>query len=107
MASPHNSRICRASRGRALTVNADKAVLTSAIVTISSTLAESMLPEPMGGKGELPSFRLLTGTGLTFFGLSILADIAPQVGVPLAVCIGLTAAIWYGIPIVGRVMNAR
>jgi hypothetical protein len=85
----------------------DNAVMTSAIVTISSTMAASILPDSLGGKGQLPPVRLMIGTGLTFFGLSILTDIEPSIGVPLAACIAFTAVTWYGIPVLEKVMQEK
>ena len=58
-----------------------------------------MLPKDLGGRGELPSARMLIGTGVTFLGLSILADMAPQVAVPLSAAVAITALTYYGIPI--------
>lgn len=85
----------------------ENVVLTSAMVTLGSTVGTSVLPTEMGGQGKLPTPRLLIGTGLTFIGLSIITDIAPAIGVPLCACVALTALIWYGIPILDKYSNAN
>lgn len=77
----------------------DKIILSSMMVTLSSTMAANVLPDKYGGKGQLPSPRLLIGTGLTYFGLSILGDVAPEVAGPLAAAIAVTALTYYGIPL--------
>lgn len=79
-------------------MNADKVILSSMMVTLSSTMAANVLPEKYGGKGELPSSRLLIGTGITYFGLSILGDLVPSIASPLAAAIAITALTYYGIP---------
>lgn len=83
-------------------MQADKIVLTSAIVTISSTVAASAMPESAGGKGEFPHPRLLIGSGITFLGLSILADITPAIAGPVSAAIALTALTYYGIPVLEK-----
>jgi hypothetical protein len=88
-------------------MDSDKVVLTNALLTLGSTVATSVLPAEMGGQGALPSPKLLIGTGLTFFGLSVLVDIEPAVGVPLTWCVGLTALMWYGIPILDKSMGVN
>ena len=80
-------------------VPADKIVLTSALITVGSTVAFSATPKKLGGKGELPSPRLLIGSGLTFFGLSIAADFVPKIAGPLSAAIAMTALTYYGLPI--------
>lgn len=82
-----------------MSVPPDKAILTATIVTLASTTAGTMLPENYGGKGELPSARMLIGTSLTFMGLSIISDIAPKVGVGLAASVAVTALTYYGVPV--------
>lgn len=84
----------------------ENAVLTSAMVTLGSTVGASIMPESMGGQGQLPSPKLLISTGLTFIGLSIITEMAPSIGVPLSACVALTALIWYGIPILDKYANA-
>lgn len=79
--------------------NADNTILSAALITITSTVSASVLPSKYGGKGELPSPRLLVGTGLTFFGLSILGDVAPAIAAPLSAAIAITALTYYGIPV--------
>lgn len=82
-----------------MAVDPGKAVLYSTMITLGSTVGASVLPKDYGGRGELPAFRLLFGSALTFAGLGIMADIAPGVAVPLAVVIAVTAFTYYGIPI--------
>lgn len=77
----------------------DKVVLTAGILTLGSTVSASILPAQYGGHGQLPSAKLLVGTGLTFMGLSMLADFAPAVSGPLAFSVAITALTYYGIPI--------
>lgn len=80
-------------------MDTDKAVLTSALVTVGSTVAFSAAPESLGGKGELPHPRLLIGAGLTYFGLSILGEFAPTIAKGLSLSIALTALTYYGLPL--------
>lgn len=86
-------------------MNTDKVILSSLMVTLASTTAASILPEKDGGQGSLPSTRLLIGTGLTYFGLSIMGDIAPSVAGPLAMAIGVTAVTYYGFPVLDNWIN--
>lgn len=88
-------------------MNTDKVILTSMMVTLSSTMAASTLPEKYGGKGTLPTARLLIGTGLTYFGLSIMGDITPAVAGPLAAAIAVTAVTYYGFPLVDNWFNDK
>jgi len=90
-----------------MSVPADRIVLTSAIITIGSTTAVSLLPKDVGGKGELPSPKLLFGSALTFMGLSFAADFAPQIAGPLAASIAITALTYYGIPILDNWFNGK
>jgi hypothetical protein len=80
-------------------MDTDKAILTSAMVTLTSTISASVLPTQYGGKGELPAPRLLIGTGLTYFGLGILGDVAPSIAGPMAAAIAITALTYYGLPV--------
>lgn len=86
-------------------MNADKVILSSMMVTMSSTMAASVLPEKYGGRGSLPTARLLIGTGLTYFGLSIMGDIAPAVAGPIAAAIAVTALTYYGFPLADNWFN--
>ena len=79
-------------------VPSDRVVLSSAIVTIGSTTAASVLPESMGGRGELPKPRMLIGGVIAFAGLSMLSDAAPGVAGPLAIAMAFTAMTYYGVP---------
>lgn len=88
-------------------MNADGAILTSAMVTAGSTIGSAVLPKDKGGRDIGVSPRLLIGTGLTFTALSILGDFAPGVAVPLSVTIAITALMWYGIPVLETAMNAK
>jgi hypothetical protein len=87
--------------------SADKVVLTSAIVTVASTTAASVMPKSKGGHGQFPAPRLLVGTGLTYLGLSILADFAPAIASPLAMAIALTALTYYGIPVLEKTFGQK
>lgn len=84
----------------------DKAIFTSSLVTLSCTMAGTMLPDDLGGKGELPTAKLLFGSAITFMGLSIIGDIAPPVGVGLAATIAITALTHYGVPIADAYSNS-
>lgn len=74
-------------------------VLLSMVVTLGSTTGASFMPEKYCGRGELPSPRLLFGTALTYAGLSMLADFAPQIASGLAAGIALTSLTYYGLPV--------
>lgn len=88
-------------------MKADKVILSSMMVTLASTMGASVLPTKYGGKGALPSPRLLIGTGLTYFGLSIMGDLAPAVAGPLAAAIGVTAVTYYGFPLLDNWFNDK
>ncbi len=88
-------------------MNADKIILSSMMVTVSSTMGASILPEKYGGRGMLPSPKLLVGTGLTYFGLSILGDMAPAIAGPLAAAIAVTALTYYGVPVLDNWINDK
>lgn len=77
------------------------------MVTFGSTVAFTAAPESLGGKGELPAPRLLIGTGLSYFGLSILGDIAPRVATGLAIAMAMTALTYYGVPIANNYFNPQ
>lgn len=77
----------------------DKLILTAGVVTLTSTTVAHVTPTKYGGRGTLPPPRLLIGTGLTFFGLSILGDLAPGVAGPLAASVAITALTYYGVPV--------
>lgn len=79
-----------------------KTVLYSMLITSGSTVGSSVLPESYGGKGQLPPFKLLFGTALSYAGLAILADYAPGLAVPLSVALAVTALTYYGIPLLER-----
>jgi hypothetical protein len=86
-------------------MDTDRVILASSVITLGSTLAHSMLPEKVGGKGELPSARLLIGSAMAFTGLSILGMGAPRIASALAITMGTTAAIFYGVPIADNFFN--
>lgn len=83
-------------------IPADRVVLTSAILTIGSTTAASVLPVEMGGHGSLPKPRMVIGGALAFAGLSMLADVAPGVAKPLSVVMAFTAMTYYGVPLLNN-----
>ena len=88
-------------------MDTEKLVLTSAFVTLGSTVAFSATPKNLGGKGELPSPRLLIGTGVTYFALSVMADTVPGIAGPMAAAIAITALTLYGLPILDNYMNPK
>lgn len=85
--------------------NPDSVVLSAGILTLGSTVTANILPSSVGGKGSLPSPRLLIGTSLTFIGLSMLAEFAPNLSTPLSVVVATTALIYYGIPVADNYFN--
>lgn len=90
-----------------MAVPADRVVLTSAMLTLGSTVAASVAPKEVGGNGSLPSPKLLIGTSLAFIGLSMLADFAPHFAGPLSGAIAVTALTYYGIPLADNWMNGK
>jgi hypothetical protein len=86
-------------------MDTDKTVLMCSVLTMGSTLANSMLPTDMGGKGELPSARLLIGSSLAFMGLSILGAGAPKLATGLSISMATTALMYYGIPLADHWFN--
>jgi hypothetical protein len=90
-----------------MSVPADKVVLTSGMVTIGSTVIFNATPSSLGGRGQLPPPRLLIGSGITFFGLSIMADFAPSIAAPLSAAIAITALTYYGLPILDNYINPK
>lgn len=85
----------------------DRNILTAGLITLGSTTAASVLPESMGGKGEVPKVQLLVGTGLAFFGLSALSDVAPTIAQPLAIAIAMTAFVYYGGPLISNYLQSN
>lgn len=83
-------------------MSADRNILSAGVITVVSTTAAFVLPDSYGGKGGLPSIRVLIGTGITFAGLSMLADHAPAVAVPLAIGVAGTAFVFYGSPLLAN-----
>lgn len=90
-----------------MAVPTDKIVLTSAIITLGSTTAATVLPKEYGGKSELPRPRLLVGTALTYMGLSMAADFAPGIVGPLSAAIAVTALTYYGVPVLDNWFNGK
>lgn len=86
---------------------AKSAILTSALVTGGSTVARSMLPDDLGGRGELPSARALIGTAVAFTALSIFASFAPTFAGAWAILIGVIALLDNGAPILDKFLNAK
>jgi hypothetical protein len=86
-------------------VDSNSVIMSSAIVTLGSTTAASMLPKEYGGKGEIPSPKLLIGTSLSFLGLSILGGFAPQLANPLSIAMAFTALTYYGFPVLNKVFT--
>lgn len=77
----------------------EKAILNSALVTVGCTFGTSVVPSKYCGRGELPSIRLIVGTGVTYAGLAIMDDFAPGVARPLSLVIAVTALFYYGAPV--------
>jgi hypothetical protein len=81
------------------TAGAQRAILSSAGVTFFSVTFSEMAPSELGGKGNLPSPRILIGLGFTCTALSLLSGPAPEVAGGLAIAMAFTAATAYGIPL--------
>lgn len=96
-------------------MNADNAILTSALITMGSTTAASVLPHkvnrsPRGVEcvgGGLPSFRMLIGQTLLFAGLGMLAPAAPKMAGMFSVLIAATAFTYYGSPVLQAAFSAE
>ncbi len=71
------------------------AVLLAGGVTLGSVVAGHMLPEALGGKGELPPFRVFIGNGLAFTILSTLTGVAPSLAAWFAALVALNALRMY------------
>lgn len=82
-----------------MAMTADRAVATSAAITLLSTTAAALAPAEYGGRGELPAIKTLFGTALTFTGLSVMADFAPAVAKGLALAVLVTALTYHGLPV--------
>lgn len=80
-------------------------ILTSAIVTGGSTVAAKMLPDTLGGQGELPSPRILIGTAVAFTALSMLAGPAPGLAGAWALLIMTIAGLRNAAPILERFLG--
>ncbi len=81
------------------TPSAQRAILASATVTFFSVTMTEMAPSELGGKGQLPSPRILIGIGFTSTLLSLLSEPAPEVAGGLALAMMLTAMTTYAIPL--------
>ncbi len=81
---------------------ASKAVALSAAATVSLVSLSHMLPDNMGGKGELPSMREGVAAGVVFTTLAAGVDPAPTLVGWFAISIMTSAIIWYGIPILDK-----
>lgn len=74
--------------------SAIRAVNISAAVTIGSVSADSL------SNGSLPAGRTLVAGLLAFAALGVVAEIAPEVGAGLAVAVGTTGFVTYGLPLI-------
>lgn len=89
----------------------DTLILSSAIITMGSTVASSMLPRkvnrsPNGMEcvaGDLPSFRMLSGQVLLYAGLGVVAQASSKLAGGFALAIGATAFTYYALPILDDV----
>lgn len=86
---------------------ADRLIFTSALITLGSTTAASILPDKYGGHGELPKARLVFGTSLAFIGLSMLGDFAPSFAGPLAFVLAMSALSYYGLPVMDAYFSGK
>lgn len=85
---------------------ADQLILTSAIVTAGSTVAGQVLPSDLGGKGHLPSPRILIGTAVAFTALAMLAAWAPTLAGMWALLILTVSLLHNAAPILNKVLGA-
>jgi hypothetical protein len=110
-------------------MNADNVILVSAIATLGSTTAASILPHevkrsayvpPKGKKlprgkdsdticveGEFPSFRMLFGTALVFTGLSMVGQFGPKFAAMFSLLIAFTAMTYYGFPLLSQAFSSK
>ena len=78
----------------------DKAIATCAFITLGSTFGSSVAPKENCGSGELPSFKLLLGTSLTFLSLSVMDNFIPKVATLLSASMALTATMYFAVPVI-------
>lgn len=76
-----------------------KTIQNSMLITVGSSFGASMVPAKYGGRGQLPTPRMVIGAGATYITLGVLDDFAPGVARPLAAVIAVTALTFYGAPI--------
>lgn len=84
---------------------ASRLVLISGTTTFASVFLGQAAPTEIGGKGKFPAPKIFVGTAVAFFGLSSMAEIAPDVAGGLAAAIMVTALIQYGIPLAFNVFT--
>lgn len=82
------------------TAEANKLILISGTTSLACVFFGKIIP-PDGSEASFPSPRIFAGAGITYFGLSLIAEAAPEVAGGLAMAIMLTAILEYGIPLVG------
>lgn len=86
--------------------DADSLIFASAVVTAGSTFGRTMLPKESGGKGTMPSPRLLIGTAVAFTALSLLAPFAPNFAGMWALLILTVSLLDNGAPLLDKFLNA-
>lgn len=86
---------------------ANSLILTSAIVTAGSSFGRTMLPEDLGGKGELPSARQVIGTMVAFTALAMFAPFAPNFAGAWALLIMVVALLDNGAPLLNKFLTAK
>lgn len=85
--------------------SSENLIFTSALVTAGSTFGRSMLPEDVGGKGELPSARQAIGLMVAFSVLSLLAPYAPNFSGMWAILLMTIAFLDNGAPLLDKFLN--
>ena len=83
-------------------MDSDRVILTCTMVTLTSTTAAHFLPKSMGGKGEAPPVRMIFGSAITFTGLAMVGEFAPEVATGLSISLALTAMTYYGLPLLSN-----
>ncbi len=87
------------------TNEANRLILISGTATFASVFFGQVAPKDVGGKGEFPKAKIFMGSAVAYFGLSAMAEIAPEVAGGLAAAIMVTALTQYGLPLAFNVFT--
>lgn len=83
-------------------------VMLSGLFTFTLAFVNSFRPEERKKHGTFPDpyhIRLFVGGCITYLVLSALADVEPKLAGPLAACIGTTAFVAYGAPVINYALG--